>query len=67
MLLWEETGESTIGTHRGRGPGTQGKICRGNVGKGQLPAGTGNNLQRPTDEASGWRKWEGIGLAHEPV
>ena len=51
MFPWEETGESTMGTHRGKGPDTQGKICGDNAGKVQHPAGTGSNLQRPVDEA----------------
>jgi len=49
-VLWEETGECTIGSHRGRGPGTWGKTCGDNVGKGQFPAGAGSNLQGPTSE-----------------
>ena len=32
---------------RGTGPGIQEKTRRSNVGKGHLPAGTDNNLQRP--------------------
>ena len=46
-FLWEETGIGTIGSHWGKGPGTWGKTCGDNVGKGHLPAGTGDNLQRP--------------------
>ncbi len=42
------------------------KEFRDNVGKGHLPAGTGNNLQRPIVEGN-WSRWEGFGLAHEPV
>jgi len=34
MFLWEETGKCTRGTHRGKGPGTWGKTCGDNVGKG---------------------------------
>jgi hypothetical protein len=47
MFLWEETGKCTIGAHRDRGPGTYGKTCGDNVGKDHLPAGAGDNLQRP--------------------
>jgi hypothetical protein len=46
-VLWEETGICTIESYRGKGPGTWGKTCGDNVGKGHLPAGTGDNLQRP--------------------
>jgi hypothetical protein len=56
--------------HRGDIPGYGSKHlhkeCRANVGKGHLPAGIGNNLQRPIDEGNRSR-WEGFGLAHEPV
>jgi hypothetical protein len=38
-----------------------------NVGKDQLPAGTGNNLQRPFTRAYKARRTEGFHLAHEPV
>jgi len=34
-------------SHRGKGPGTQGRISRDNAGKGHLPAGACDNLQRP--------------------
>jgi hypothetical protein len=44
MFLWEVTGACTIEAHRGRGPGTQGRTCRDNVGKDHLPAGAGGNL-----------------------
>ena len=45
---------------RGTGPGIQGKVRRDNVGKGPLPAGTGDNLQRPTGRGTtevGGRDW----------
>ncbi len=42
------------------------KEIRDNVGKGHLPAGIGNNLQRPIGKGN-WNRWEGFGLAHEPV
>ncbi len=42
------------------------KEFRDNVGKGHLPAGTGNNLQGPIGEGN-WSRWEGFGLTHEPV
>jgi hypothetical protein len=41
-------GQRHRGRRRGMGPSIQGKTCRDNVGKGQHPAGTGDNLQRPT-------------------
>ncbi len=46
MLFREETGTRTGATHRGMGPGMYQQTRRDNVGKGQLPAGTDNNLQR---------------------
>jgi hypothetical protein len=49
MFLWEETGKCTRGTHRGKGPGTWGKTCGDNVGKGQLPAETGDPPQADKD------------------
>ena len=41
------TGQEHLTGHRGTDPGIQGKTRRDNVGKGHLPAGTGDNLQRP--------------------
>ena len=42
----EETGMGTPRDRRGRGPGTQGRIHRDNVGKVPPAAGAGRNLQR---------------------
>ena len=42
----EETGICTPRDRRGRGPGTQGRIHRDNIGKIPLAAGAGRNLQR---------------------
>ncbi len=67
MSLREETGMCTSTTRRGRGPGIQGKICRDNVGKGHLPAGTGDNLRRLADQGSDRRRREGFGPAHGSV
>jgi hypothetical protein len=41
--------------------------CGDNIGKGQLPAGTGNNLQGLSDEVRNRRREEDLGLAHEPI
>jgi hypothetical protein len=46
MTPEEETGKSTLGTRRGRGPSIQGKIRRDNVGKIPLAAGAGSNRGR---------------------
>lgn len=47
-LLWkEETGRCTSTARRGMGPSIRGRTRGDNVGKGQLPAGAGSNLQRP--------------------
>ena len=67
MSSREETGMCTSTTRRGRGPGIQGKICRDNVGKGHLPAGIGDNLQRLTDQGTDRRRREGFGLTHGSV
>ena len=40
-------GRKHLARRRGIDPSIEGKTRRDNVGKGQLPAGTGNNLQRP--------------------
>jgi hypothetical protein len=42
----EETGRCTPRNRRDRGPGTQGRIHRDNVGKVPPAAGAGSNLQR---------------------
>ncbi len=44
----ESNGNRHLGGSRSMDPSIQGKIHRDNVGKGQLPAGTRNNLQGPT-------------------
>ncbi len=66
MLRKEVTGMCTFASQRDTGPSIQGKTRRDNVGKDHLPAGIGNNLQRPIGEGN-WNRWEGFGLAHEPV
>ena len=67
MISWEETGECTMENRRGKGPDTQGKICGDNTGKVQNPTGTGDNLQRPFDEARAEGEGRVHGLAHESV
>ncbi len=46
-VVREGTSKCTSRDRRGTGPSIQGKTRRSNVGKGQLPAGTDNNLQGP--------------------
>jgi len=46
-VVREETSKCTSPDRRGTGPSIQGKTRRSNVGKGHLPAGTDDNLQRP--------------------
>ncbi len=46
-VVREETSKCTSRDRRGTGPSIQEKTRRSNVGKGHLPAGTDNNLQRP--------------------
>src|SRR5450756_2348407 len=47
---------------RGRGPGTQGRIHRDNVGKVPLAAGAGSNLQRLLERGLGRRRGEPSGI-----
>ena len=67
MISWEETGEGSMENHRGKGPDPQGEICRDNAGKVQYPAGTGDNLEGPLDEARAEGEGRVHGLAHEFV
>jgi hypothetical protein len=43
------------------------QIRRDNVGKVLLPAGADSNLPRSADQGINRRRWEGLGLAHEPL
>ena len=47
VIAREETSKCTGRPPRGRGPGDQGRCAGNNVGKSHLPAGIGDNLQRP--------------------
>ena len=47
---------------RDRGPGTQGRIHRDNVGKVPLAAGAGSNLQRLLERGLGRRRGEPSGI-----
>ena len=58
----EETGMCTPRYRRGRGPGTQGRIHRDNVGKVPLAAGAGSNLQRLLERGLGRRRGEPNGI-----
>ncbi len=64
---WGSNGQAHSADRRDRGPGIQGRIHGDNVGKDRLAAGTGDNLRRPTRRGQGRRRWEGDGLAHEPI
>ena len=44
-------------TRRDHGPGILGQTCRDNVGKDQLPAGAGSNLQRPPGISGDTKSW----------
>ena len=63
----EETGMCTPRNRRDRGPGTQGRIHRDNVGKVLLAAGAGSNLQRLLERGLGRRRGERVGSTHESV
>jgi hypothetical protein len=58
----EETGTCTLRNRRDRGPGTQGRIHRDNVGKVPSAAGAGSNLQRLLERGLGRRKGEPGGI-----
>src|SRR5215470_2373428 len=58
----EETGISTPRYRRDRGPGTQGRIHRDNVGKVPSTAGAGSNLRRLLERGLGRRIGESIGI-----
>ena len=63
----EETGRCTPRDRRDRGPGTQGRIHRDNVGKVPLVAGAGSNLQRLLARGFGRRRGERVGSTNESV
>src|ERR1700730_12256461 len=54
----EEAGRCTPRNRRGRGPGTQGRIHRDNVGKVPPAAGAGSNRQRLPERGLGRRRGE---------
>ena len=58
----EETGKGTPRNRRGRGPGTQGRIHRDNVGKVPPAAGAGRNLQRLLERGLGRSRGEPNGI-----
>jgi hypothetical protein len=58
----EETGRCTPRNRRGRGPGTQGRIHRDNVGKVPPAAGAGSNLQRLHERGLGRSRGEPNGI-----
>jgi hypothetical protein len=63
----EETGRGTPRDRRDRGPGTQGRIHRDNVGKVPPAAGAGRNLQRLLERGLGRRRGERVGSTNESV
>ena len=63
----EETGRCTPRYRRDRGPGTQGRIHRDNVGKVPGTAGAGSNLQRLLERGLGRRRGERVGSTNESV
>ncbi|PYX78027.1 MAG: hypothetical protein DMG70_33095 [Acidobacteria bacterium] len=54
----EETGRGTPRYRRDRGPGTQGRIHRDNVGKVPSVAGAGSNLHKLLERGLGRRRGE---------
>jgi len=58
----EETGMCTPRNRRDKGPGTQGRIHRDNVGKVPPAAGAGSNLQRLLERGLGRRRGEPEGI-----
>jgi hypothetical protein len=46
MLLWEKTGKSTIGSHRGKGPSTYARIAEVKSGRANFQQGLTIRLRR---------------------
>jgi hypothetical protein len=65
-VLWEETGMSTKGAPRGRGPGTYARIVEITSGRAISQQGLVTTCKDPTYKGRP-RRWEGFGLAHEPI
>ena len=62
-MTWRKKQASALPRYRrDRGPGTQGRIHRDNVGKVPLAAGAGRNLQRLLERGLGRRRGEPHGI-----
>jgi len=66
-MTWRKKQAWTPRNRRDRGPGTQGRIHRDNVGKILLAAGAGSNLQRLLERGFGRRRGKPAGLTNESV
>ena len=66
VTLWEETDEGTREASRGKGPGAYGGIAEITSGRTTSPQGLATTCQDPPNKGNLIR-WEGGGLAHEPV
>ena len=65
--LEEETGKSTRGDRRGRGPGIWGKICRIESGRCRWQQGLAATCRDSWNEVNNRRTGEPTGLAHESI
>jgi hypothetical protein len=65
-VLREETGMSTEGTLRGKGPCTYTRIVEIMSGRAVSQQGLATTCKDLTYKGKP-RRWEGFGLAHEPV
>ena len=65
--LWEETSTRTMGTTGVRVQASGEGFVEVTLGRSYVPAGADSDRRRPADRGSDHRRWEGVGLAHEPV
>ncbi len=65
-VLREETGRSTEGTLRGKGPCTDTRIAEIMSGRAVSQQGLATTCKDPAYKGRP-RRWEGYGLAHESV
>jgi len=65
--LWEETSTRTMGTAGVRVQASGEGFVEVTLGRSYLPAGADSDRRRPADQGCDRRRWEGLGLAHEPV
>ena len=67
MIPWEETGESTMGTHRGTGPDTQEGSAEITPGGSSTQQGLVTTCQDPSTRLIAEGEGRVYGLAHESI